>query len=335
MRAVLRSLLLLAAVPAWADPTVVKFDVPGASSTRADSISPSGAVAGVYTPGMPDPCGHHCGFIRAPDGSFTTFSVFGAKKLEIGGIDSSGTVVGQFLRHERWQGFIRAPGGTSTKVAVHKTSTFLGAIIDSGLVLGWTQTSDDIRAFLRAPDGTVTPIRKGGCQTLIPYDMNQAGFVAASCIGAGQSLGAIRSPDGKLTRFGVPGTGTTYAVAIDEDNAVAGEYLAAGSGLRCFVRDPGGTFETFDFPSHNQRALALSAMATVNGDRQVIGFVEDQNSHYTSFVRHADGQVSTFDVSQGTANNAGTLANDIAASGMIAGSCSDDGRTFHGFIMTP
>ena len=60
-------------------PTIIKFEAPGAGTapgqgTFANSINPAGAITGLYV----DPANVYHGFLRAPDGTFTTLNAPGA-----------------------------------------------------------------------------------------------------------------------------------------------------------------------------------------------------------------------------------------------------------------
>src|SRR5438552_15944108 len=63
------SLLLLATAPAAAGATFTTFDVNGASATYALGINAGGEVTGDYK----DSSGKDHGFVRAADGTITTF----------------------------------------------------------------------------------------------------------------------------------------------------------------------------------------------------------------------------------------------------------------------
>jgi hypothetical protein len=101
---------VLAARP---QPTFITFDVPGAVFTIPIFINPMGTITGSYT----DANFLTHGFVRAPDGAFTTFDAPGAVNgtFPSGGITPNGTITGShtdssFISH----GFVRAPDGAIT-----------------------------------------------------------------------------------------------------------------------------------------------------------------------------------------------------------------------------
>src|SRR5437762_3035556 len=55
--------------------TITTFDPPGATRTIALSINPAGAITGYYVDAS---SGFH-GFLRAPDGTITTFDAHGSR----------------------------------------------------------------------------------------------------------------------------------------------------------------------------------------------------------------------------------------------------------------
>src|SRR2546422_37705 len=112
--------LLLGVCPKALAQSFTTFDAPGAVRvTIPVSVNQTGATTGVYS----DARGASHGFLRAPDGTITTFDVPGA-----------GTGVSQ---------------GTCAQ-----------SINDSGAITGWyvdpKGTNGAIHGFLRAPDGTIT-----------------------------------------------------------------------------------------------------------------------------------------------------------------------------------
>jgi hypothetical protein len=66
--------------------------------------------------------------------------------------------------------------------------------------------------------------------------------------------GFLRTPDGAITTFDVPGAGTgpgqgTFAGNINPAQAIAGRYVDASGVSHGFLRAPNGTITTFDAPN--------------------------------------------------------------------------------------
>ncbi len=99
------------ALPTVPSPT---FDVPGAVNfyTTPSGINPAGAIAGYYF----DANFLYHGFLRAPDGTITTFDPPGSNGLfthALGGINPGGAITGSYFdANFLFHGFVRAPDGT-------------------------------------------------------------------------------------------------------------------------------------------------------------------------------------------------------------------------------
>ncbi|HWA89014.1 MAG TPA: hypothetical protein VG889_03200 [Rhizomicrobium sp.] len=332
MRPMPTMLLVLATAPVEAAPTATTFDVPGSKSTTVGAVSKSGIVAGTYKPASHDPCGKVCGFLRMPDATFTTFTIFRAVDAGINAINDDGTAVG-FYRTGPWdQGFIRTPDGAIAKIKNGDLFTTAVDVNDSGIALGETTVDSSFRGILRTPDGRLSRFKVKRCQHTIPSGIDATDTVIGTCLRNSAEHGFLRQADGTTTLFDPPGTDLSYGQAIDDSGAIAGLYFDAGNNLDAYLRDADGTFHLFSVASQPQ-AIGVSAMANVGGEMQVVGNVEVQDRSL-GFV-YRSGTVETFDIAGGTTGGAGTTVAGIAASGTIAGSYSEDGKVWHGYIRTP
>ena len=337
MRAALTSLALLVAMPAAAA-TVTTFDVPGATRTEVGAVSPAGLIAGSYGPAQPDPCGRRCGFLRMSNGTFQTFSVFRAKALTVRAVNDSGTVAGQYLKHKRLIGFIRTPDGTVSSIDFPDSTTDARSVNASGTVTGLTRSEDGVSGFLRTPDGQVSTFGVANCEETFGFGINGSGTVAGVCDTTSEGFGFARLSNGDSTTFQVGGQDTD-AIFIDDAGAVAGTYLSGPIDALIwhgYIRDPDGTMHTFDFPGGEHfRSYGPPYMATVGGDRQLVSDIWGHDKHWFGYLRHDDGTIETFDVSHNGLAHTGTFVHGIATSGMIAGTYTDDGATYHGYTRTP
>ena len=66
------SILVLGVSASAQHPTIITIEPPGSTFTTANAINPAGKITGLYI----DASGYHA-FLRASDGSFTTFDVPG------------------------------------------------------------------------------------------------------------------------------------------------------------------------------------------------------------------------------------------------------------------
>lgn len=307
--------------------TFITFDVPGAGAvpnlyfkatpagtyggqgTYAMSINPEGAIAGSYFD--EDTVGH--GFLRAPDGKFTSFDDPDASLTSYLGtfawnINPAGVIAGNYwdansVRH----GFVRSPNGKFANFdPLVSVSTFVclaSCINPAGVVNGYYFTADGVtHGFVRAPDGRITEfdvpdagIEAG--QGTFSVSINAEGAVTGGYVtGDNVTHGFVRTPDGRITKFDVPGAGTdgsqaqgTYAEAINDAGWVTGEYTDSNDVQHGFVRAPDGKFTYFDAPG------AGSAMGSyegtiplaINARGEITGAYFDSNYVLHGFLRLA------------------------------------------------
>ena len=230
------------------------FDPPGSTSTTPTSISPNGEIVGVYC--NSSACAPIHGFVRARDGAFATFdSPAGSGGISPaiyipGGpppdINPAGEIAGtyfvsvpSFTEH----GFLRARSGAFTSVDVPDASfTEVLAINPSGATIGdfCGQTACFV-GFIRSPHGSFTTIITPGSVACgggnIPIGINPAGAVTGLTTDptCSLSLGYLRTPDGTITTFGVPGAGTFEPMAINPVGLITGWFFD-NSGAHGFLR---------------------------------------------------------------------------------------------------
>jgi hypothetical protein len=96
-------------------PTYVTLDPPGSVATIAKAINPRGDIVGVYL----DSSNVEHGFLRAPDGIFTTIDAPGAGTASEQGtvtwsINPAGAIAGLYIDSSNvFHGYLRTPDGTS------------------------------------------------------------------------------------------------------------------------------------------------------------------------------------------------------------------------------
>ena len=169
-------------------PTIITFDASGtATGTQPWGFNPGGAIAGYY---------HHAdtvihGFLRARDGTITTFD---------------------------------APGACTVQSCTNPfQGTFAWNINPAGKIAGYYNDASNVaHGYMRAPDGTITTIDAPGAGTgpfqgTFAYNINPAGAINGYYVDAGGVAHSyVRAPDGTITSFDAPGAGTgpgqgTYA----------------------------------------------------------------------------------------------------------------------------
>jgi hypothetical protein len=387
-RAVYAGLCALSmAVAAGADsqPRIITFDVPGAGAKPGSFqgtvaacyftdcsvvLNNFGAITGSYL----DANNVFHGFLRSPDGHFTTFDAPGAgtapqsfNGTAPNAINDSGAITGPYydangLSH----GFLRSPegafitfdvpdstAGTTTPIALNLQGAIVGYFADQNGVT---------RGFLRRPDGTfATWIGPGacdatpatGCFGTAAHAVNLFGTVSAGYednSGNFVAHGLVRSPEGKFKTYNVPGAGTGLyqgtgcpgcSRPINLFGAIASYYIDANNVVHGFLRSPDGTFTTFEPPGVGPNGMNCYADCSVglNDLGAITGVYLDTNNVNHGFVRSPwGGNIFTFEApgADTTAgSNNGTFPVSINDWGAVAGYYIDANSVFHGFLLLP
>ena len=199
---------------AQSKPQIITFDAPGAGTVAGQgtfefSITPAGVIIGEYV----DSKRVFHGFLRSRDGVIATFDAPGAgtgagEGTQPFSINPSGAITGYYtdstgLSH----GFVRAPDGTYTSFDAP------GAGIPAGIPCS---------PPIICSNGT-----QGG-------SINTAGVISGQYVDTSDIFhGFVRSRDGEITTFDVPGAGTgagqgtfvTFGDGINPAGAIAGRLL--------------------------------------------------------------------------------------------------------------
>jgi hypothetical protein len=133
--------------------TIATFDPVGSATTIATSINRSGTVAGIY-----EGSNAYHGFLRAADGSYTTFDIGTDSLDDVTGINKKNSTTGYFeypIRRGRTRtdGFLRRSNGTIVELRVpHAYSTVPESINDLGWITGYYQDRARVyHGFMRTP----------------------------------------------------------------------------------------------------------------------------------------------------------------------------------------
>jgi len=282
--------------------------VPGGQGTYSLAINLEGAIAGFYY----DDSNLAHGFLRAPDGTFTT-------------IDDpyAGTAFRQ--------------------------GTFALNISPAGVVAGnYWDAGYNSHGFVRTPDGTFTnfdapgagPGPGQGTRVQVASCINPAGAVTGYYIDAGGvAHGFVRAPDGYVAEFDVLGAGTTagqgtYSWSINPEGAVTGEYIDNDNVGHGYVRAPDGRVATFDVPGAGTGSGQGTIPGSINPAGLITGTYIDENGVNHGFVRAPSGKFTFFDApGAGTGSGQGTLPmTPPNPAGEIAGAYFDNGNVLHGFV---
>lgn len=256
------------------------FDAPNAtpdSFTSASGVNDAGVIVG-----SEDSTGSPLGFIRAGNGTFTSFAVPGAGFTVLGDINNGGQMTGQFgpadfsVRH----GFFTT-GAVVTAFDVPGASKTLSfGINDNGLIVGNYFDAGNVRhGFLRNTGGLFTSIDIPGAAAVFAYGINNGGQI----VGAYQTAdltyhGYLRAPAGGFTFFDAPGASFTSAHGINDLGEITGGTDGAG-----FVREANGTYRFLDTPAGFNQPTGNG----INNRGVIVGDINDDfttHAFYTAAV---------------------------------------------------
>jgi len=354
---------------------VITFEAPGAGSTPGSfqgtgcfgctfAINRWGAIVGTYL----DANNVFHGFLRSPEGKFTTFEAPGADTTPgsfngtvAQGINDLGEITGYYadamgLTH----GFLRSPRAAFTTFDVPdgengSTPVFINL---EGAVAGYAlDTNFLFHAFLRRPDGTFADfVGPGSCTSGTPVGCYGSAATYVDLVGgavgnyeddSGNFVDhvVIRSPGGKLTKFDAPGAGTGLYqgtgcpgcnLGVNFFGSIAGSYTDANNVFHGFLRSPEGKFTTFDATgagtgSYQGTGCFSDCPVSLNDWGLITGSYWDSNNVQHGFLRTPEGAFVTVDPS----GSAGTQPESINDSGTIVGYYLDANSVYHGFVRLP
>jgi hypothetical protein len=265
-----------------ADGSITEFDVPGAGTLQFDrgtsptSIDTAGDITGFY---KTDTSTVRHGFVRAANGTFTTFDVSGAGTAFQEGtlplsINTVGNITGVYVDAGGVShGFVRAAngpitapidapgaatGGCAQKFDVSLTGTTLIRIDAAGDITGiYTDTSCVRHGFVRAANGTFTSFDAPGAVTP-----------------SGSACTTKGSPECAL--------GGTNPVSINTAGDTTGLYEDASGVFHGFVRAANGTITApIDVPGAGMLGTGVSS---INDSGDITGVYSDTNGVFHGFL---------------------------------------------------
>jgi hypothetical protein len=363
------------------EPRIITFDAPGAGATAGSFegtacysdcsvlINNFGAITGSYE----DANNVFHGFVRSPEGKFTTFDSPGADTTPgnfngtfVNGINDAGAITGSYSDASGGShGFLRSPEGAFTTFDVTGSApgaTVANALNLEGAIVGFFADQNGVfRPFLRHPNGTfatwsvpgecnASPAT--GCFGSASFSINLFGEAASGYQdnrGNFVDHGLLRRADGKLTTFDVPvaGTGLYQGTGcpgcsrpLNLFGANAGFYIDGNNVAHGYLRSPAGKITTFDAPGEGSQGMGCSADCSMglNDLGAITGSYLDANNVFRGYVRSPDGKFSTFDApGADLASNDfnGTFPVSINDWGVVTGYYIDKNSVIHGFVRFP
>jgi hypothetical protein len=347
------------------------FEAPGAGTGVGQgtgcfgctfAINQSGAIVGTYL----DANNVFHGFVRSPDGRFTTFEAPGADTTAndfngtwAQGISDLGEITGYYddsmgVAH----GYVRSPAGAfrtfdspdgengTVPLFINLEGAVVGYALDSNLLF---------HGFLRSPDGTIADfVGPDSCTTGISAACYGSETTYVDLLGASVGNfqdssgnfvghGMIRGPWGALVTFDVPGAGTGIYqgtgcpgcnFGVNSWGVIAGTYTDENNVHHGFVRNPNGRFTTFDASGAGTAAYQGTGCfsdcpVSLNDFGVVTGSYLDGNGVQHGYRRSAEGSFVTAD----PPGSILTLPASINNLGVIAGYYLDENAVWHGFVV--
>lgn len=257
----------------------------GAVETYGGSINSAGTVTGFYR--FSDNKDH--GFIRAPDGTITTFDVTGADETTPRAINVKGSVTGYAIGATMGMGFVRTPDGTITTfqvpgetggtnpLSINAEGEVTGnycCIFRNGLAL--------MKGFLRHKNGHFTTFLL--TPATYPMRIVPSGAIAGFYVDTSDNYhGFFRDNGGRVIKFDVPGgSGSlTRPLAMNIRDTIVGFYYDGTKDRGFLFKVPKHQFSRFDVPG----SAATNPVAINNGG-QVTGYYYSSNGgNSKGFVR--------------------------------------------------
>jgi hypothetical protein len=301
--------------------TYTVFTVNG-NPTSAAAINIAGSVTGLYDVAtVPNgPLIAH-GYVRASDGTITTFDPTNSTGTHPSSINDSGVVTGWFTTdaaQSKAYGFVRSASGTITKFApTGVTVTFPYSINNNGLITGTCKCAGG--SFERGAKGGIKLLSLGN-YVMFAAAISPQGVIVGSLEDPNSAyIGFERSPKGNTGTI----SGTVGVTAINASGVITGEVGVAGSGPLGFVRVPKGPVVSFTPPGST-----YTAPAAINSAGTVAGYFLDASQYTHGFSRDAAGNITVFD--SPTLGLPYTYITGINSGGVMCGS-SDEGA----FILVP
>jgi hypothetical protein len=327
------------------EPRFVTFDAPGAGQASGQGtgcfaytgcsviINNGGAVTGYFLAAN----NVFYGFVRGPEGKFTSFEAPGADTTpgnfngtNPNAINDAGAIAGVYYDvHSVAHGFLRSPEGEVTTfdppgstatfpIAMNLESVIVGYYLDqTGVFGGFLRRIDGTFATWKDPNAcnTANSPTSPFCGGTGAFNINVFGVVAGSYAdnsGNYVGHGLIRLPGGRLQSYEVPGAGSGYdqgtscpgcSVGLNIFGASAGYYIDSNYLQHVYLRSSAGQATTFNTPG--DASLGANCFSDcplgLNDWGAITGVYFNVNGVGHGFLRTAGGKVGSFDA-PGAAN---------------------------------
>jgi hypothetical protein len=285
------------------------------------------------------------GFIRHPDGSYTTVGP-DFDSVQPFGLAAGGLVTGMYGEGHAFVGDKMGHFTTFDAPGASGDGTRSRDITPDGAAVGYFESNSGLwRGFIRGTDGNFT-IFDGPKAGTDGADETQGTFVWAVNV-HGQLVGWTvdedggfhaysRSSSGRFKSLHLPDQGKgkgrgSRAYCINKNGVIGGDYIDVNGVSHGFLLYRTGVVTLVDI--HGAHHVQVSG---VNDNGDATGFYSDKDSVQHGFVRSANGEIATFHApDEGGTTGFGTFAQSINNNGVIAGYYWDSSGFTHGFVRTP
>jgi uncharacterized membrane protein len=275
------------------------------------------------------------GFMRAPDGTFTTVDVPGALGTQITAVNSRGLVAGYSFGSSGSQGFLRYRNGMIVTIqppriryvdpiAMNDVGEVAGIVeVEVGVGQGFVwSTAKGLTTFRPPNAGSFTSAR----------GLNSGGEIAGNYsddLAQRKGHAFLRDKAGNFTSFDAKdGDLYTVAAAINASGQITGWYVDASYEEFPFLRDADGTIMVFTVGGGQGQATSINDAGVLVGT----AYNTIAPPYENAFERDAAGNVTPLTLPFSNIEN---IATGINLSGRIVGSYIDQVYTTHGWLMTP
>jgi probable HAF family extracellular repeat protein len=236
----------LAAIPAaWAQTqNFTTLDYPGAASTQAWGINPSGDVVGYYV--NPDKSSH--GFLLSA-GEYKAINYPGAALTLVNGINAAGELIGEFAANatDPHRGFVMGTDGVFTTIDYPGAASTSGIGINAnGEITGLYSFADNVNHGFLLSSGRFSSFDFPGSTRTGPNGIGPRGEIIGAYSAGGVTHGFVLR-NGDFTSINVPGAATTIALGINRSGAICGRYIDTGGVSHGFLLSA-DQFTTIDVP---------------------------------------------------------------------------------------
>jgi hypothetical protein len=232
--------------------TITIIDEPsGIGTTSVFGLNDLGGLAGTYWVSTGPFTFTIYGFVRNPNGVFTSFSDALSTDTEAVAINSMGQAAG-----------------------------FYAALAEPSP-----------RGFVRSQSGKLTGYDPPGSTGLFAFAINRGEQIAGYYFDSnGIMHGYLRNSNGSISVIDAPGAGTslftgTLALSINDAGQVTGYTINNSLAWESFVRDASGGIMTFNAPKAGTTGYHGTQASSINANGTVTGYYTDANGIAHGFVR--------------------------------------------------